>query len=240
MNWHDLFIALVALGSEFIGTISGFGSSTFFMPIGVLFEKYNFILVLTAFLHVFGNLSKLFLFRRHFNRDLFWKFAIPSVLLAGFGAVLNQYISFDKLKLALGIFITSLAIIFFFKQKIMQTMSFTNAKILVGLSGFVTGLLGTGGALRGMALASLQIEKNSFVALSAGIDLSGDLLRAAIYLYNSYFDWSHWFYVPILILVAYVGSLLGKVIINKINQKQFEKIVVLFIFISGLALIYES
>lgn len=240
MDFHDFFIVLVAFGSELLGTMSGFGSSTFFVPFGVLFETYNFVLVLTALLHVFGNLSKLFLFRKNVDRALFLKFAVPSVILTGLGAQFNQYISFDKLKLFLGVFIMSLSLIFFYKQKIIQSLTLTNAKVVVGLSGFITGLLGTGGALRGIALTSLQIEKSSFVALSAGIDLGGDLVRMAIYIHNKYFDWSHWFYIPLLMIAAYSGSLIGKYVLNRIEQRHFEKMVMSFVFFSGLILLLES
>ena len=239
MNWHDFLLSMAALASEFLGTISGFGSSTFFVPFGILIEKFRFVMILTAFLHVFGNFSKLFLFRKSFNLKLFLKFALPSAILSGMGALFSDYISFDKLKVALGIFIMFLAVIFLFKQKIISTLTARYAVLTVGLSGFLTGLLGTGGALRGIALSSMQLEKNGFVALSAGIDLGGDLLRAAIYLYNGYFDWSHWFYIPLLIIAGYFGSFFGKLLLNKINQKQFERIVIAFIFLSGLMLIVE-
>ncbi|MEK6627867.1 MAG: sulfite exporter TauE/SafE family protein, partial [Bdellovibrionota bacterium] len=218
MYWHDILIALTAFVSEFLGTISGFGSSTFFVPIGLLFEKYNFILALTALLHIFGNISKLFLFRNYFDRALFLKLVVPSVVLTGLGALLNKYVSFDILKVFLGFFLIILAIIFFFKLKATQIMFFKNARMTLGISGFITGLLGTGGALRGIALTSLQIEKNSFVILSASIDLGGDLLRASIYLYNNYFDWSHLFYIPTLMALAYSGSFLGKFVLTKIKQ----------------------
>lgn len=239
MNWHDFLLSLVALGSEFLGTISGFGSSTFFMPIGVLVEKYNFVLALTAILHIFGNVSKLYLFRKNFNFRMFLKFALPSVVLTGVGALLNQFISFEKLKLFLGIFIMTLAVVLFFKNKIISALTSDNAVLTVALSGLFTGLLGTGGALRGIALASIQIEKNAFVALSSGIDIGGDLLRMSVYLYNDYFEWSHWFYLPLLMLAGYSGSYLGKIVINKIDQKQFEKIVMVFVFLSGTLLIFE-
>lgn len=239
MSWHDFLLSLVALGSEFLGTISGFGSSTFFMPIGVLVEKYNFVLALTAILHIFGNLSKLYIFRKNFNFSMILKFAVPSVVLTGIGALLSRFISFENLKLFLGIFIMILAVIFFFKNKIISALTSRYAVLTVGLSGFLTGLLGTGGALRGIALASIQLEKNAFVALSSGIDIGGDILRMSVYLYNDYFEWSHWFYIPLLMLAGYIGSYLGKIVINKIDQKQFEKIVMAFVFLSGVLLIIE-
>lgn len=239
MNWHDFLVTILAIVSEFLGTISGFGSSTFFVPIGVLIEKYNFVLALTALLHIFGNISKLYLFRKSFNFRMFINFAIPSVLLAGIGALLSHFISFEKLKVVLGLFIMTLAIVFFFKNKIISSLTSRNAVFTVALSGFLTGLLGTGGALRGIALASIRLEKSAFVALSSGIDIGGDILRASVYLYNDYFDWSHWFFIPLLIVAGYGGSYLGKIVLNKIEQKQFEKIVMAFVFLSGLMLLIE-
>ena len=237
MQWHDLFLSLVAFVSELLGTLSGFGSSTFFMPIGVLIEKFNFILALTAMLHVFGNVAKLVLFRKSFDFGLFLKLALPSMILAGGGAQLNRYVAFESLKIYLGIFIMLLAVLFFIRRNIIARLSVGKAAAAIGVSGFVTGLLGTGGALRGIALAGLQLEKNSFVALSAGIDVGGDVIRAVIYLKNGYFDWSHWFYIPILLIAAYLGSTGGKFLLSKINQAQFEKVVMVFVFISGLVLI---
>ena len=171
MYWHDALLVLIAMASEFLGTISGFGSSTFFLPIGVLIEQFNFILMLTAVLHIFGNISKLYLFRKSFNFKMFSAFALPTLVLTGMGALLSRYVPIDKLKTVLGLFIMSLALILYFKQKIISRLTTSNAVIAVGVSGFLTGLMGTGGALRGVALASLQLEKNVFVALSSGIEI---------------------------------------------------------------------
>lgn len=95
-------------------------------------------------------------------------------------------------------------------------------------------------ALRGIAITSLQVEKRSFVALSASIDLGGDLIRTEIYLYHGYFDWAHWFYIPMLMLAAYLGSLVGKYFLSKIPQHHFEKIVMGFVFFSGLTLLLDA
>jgi uncharacterized membrane protein YfcA len=110
--------------------------------------------------------------------------------------------------------------------------------VLSGISGFSTGLIGTGGALRGLALASLRIEKNSFISLSSSIDIGGDILRAIIYLANGYMDWQQWLYIPFLGIAALLGSLAGKKIISKLSQAQFEKIVAVFVFASGFAMTF--
>ena len=76
--------------------------------------------------------------------------------------------------------------------------------------------------------------------MSASIDLCGDLLRAGIYINNGYMDWDHWFYIPLLGLAAFFGAMLGKIILQKMHQKLFEKIVAILIFISGFAMVFGS
>lgn len=62
MKPHDFLLTFLAFISEAIGTLSGFGSSTFFVPLAILVESFTFVLALTAILHCFGNLSKILLF----------------------------------------------------------------------------------------------------------------------------------------------------------------------------------
>ena len=56
---------LIALLSEIVGTIGGFGSSVFFVPLAGLFFDFHTVLALTSILHVFSNAAKLVLFGRH-------------------------------------------------------------------------------------------------------------------------------------------------------------------------------
>ena len=55
---------LLALIAEIIGTIGGFGSSVFFVPIGNFYFDFYSVLGLTAVFHLSSNLSKIFLFKK--------------------------------------------------------------------------------------------------------------------------------------------------------------------------------
>jgi hypothetical protein len=55
-----------------------------------------------------------------------------------------------------------------------------NAISAGGVAGFLAGLIGTGGAVRGLALAAFNLEKGTFVATSAGIDSGVDFSRMII------------------------------------------------------------
>lgn len=239
MHIHDLVLLVIAFFSELLGTMSGFGSSTFFVPLAVLIESFQFVLALTAILHCFGNSSRIFIFRQYFEWRSFLLLIVPVIVFTGLGAILTTQFPVEHMQKILGIMLIVISLIFFFGKKFMHRLPQWLALVLSILSGFFTGFIGTGGALRGLALAALQLPKNTFVMTSASVDLGGDLLRAGIYLMNGYMDWSQWFYIPLLGVAAYIGARVGKNVIDRLDQQQFEKIVSLFVFLSGCLMILK-
>lgn len=238
MHLHDISLSVVALLSEILGTLSGFGSSTFFVPVASYFEKFQFVLALTAILHCFGNASKIYLFRYGFDRKLFLKMAVPSVVLTGVGALLTNDLPIEILKKGLGVVLVMVSIIFLIGKFRFIRLPGPVAVILSGISGFATGLVGTGGAIRGIALGALNLERGAFVVLSSAVDFGGDFLRMIIYLRNGFMDWSQWFYIPVLGLMAFMGARIGKLILDSIKQEYFEKIVALFVLSGGIAMLF--
>lgn len=240
MQAHDVGIALLALASETVGTISGFGSSTFFVPLAVLFESFKLVLALTAILHVFGNLSKLYLFKAKIpDRSVWWLMGF-SIFFTGAGALLVGYLPTTVLKAILGAVLILLSLVFLFSGTRSPAVNKRFAPTLAALSGFFTGVVGTGGALRAVALTALCLEKETFVFVSSLIDFGGDLLRAGIYIEQGYMDWSQWYYLPMLAVAAFVGSVLGRKVIRFLNQQQFNRIVAIFILVTGVLLLGEA
>lgn len=235
MEFHDLALSLIALISEIIGTVSGFGSSTFFVPAATLVESFHFVLALTAILHVLGNSSKIVLFWRRFPIKDCLPLAIPFIVFTGIGAALTSVLPVDRLRVVLGIALMIIAISHIIPAKL--TLSKKLNTVLMGVSGFFTGLVGTGGALRGSALRSMRLERNAFVFVSSFIDFGGDALRAGMYIRDGYMDWSQWYYIPLLAIAAISGSWSGRWILARIEQSTFEKIVTVLIFISGVTLV---
>lgn len=85
MNINFIFLIL-ALLAEIIGTIGGFGSSVFFVPIGNFYFDFHSVLGLTALFHLSSNLSKIAQFRKGIDRNLILFIGIPSVLFVLLGA----------------------------------------------------------------------------------------------------------------------------------------------------------
>jgi uncharacterized membrane protein YfcA len=228
-----LFLIL-ALFSEVIGTIAGFGSSVFFVPLAGFFFDFHTVLALTSILHVFSNAAKLVLFGRHVQWRLLLLLGIPSTLLVVLGAYLSTRLEFKFTELLLGLFLIGFSAFFLVRPKAKISPNALNAIGAGGLAGFLAGLIGTGGAIRGLALGAFDLEKNVFVATSAAIDSGVDFSRMIVYLRNGFLPAESYWFVPALLVVAFGGSYTGKLLLNKIEQKSFRRIVLVLVLLIGL------
>lgn len=231
---NGFLFLLLALLSEVVGTVGGFGSSVFFVPLAGFFFDFKTVLGLTGLLHVFSNIAKLVLFRQHIQWSLIWKIGIPSVLLVIGGAWLSNQVEFVYAELLLGVFCIFFAILFLWKPDLRLKANNANAITGGGIAGFLAGFIGTGGAIRAVTLTSFGLEKNVFIATSAAIDFGVDLSRSVVYVQQGYVQGQYWWYLPGLILIAFVGSYIGKKLLNSVSQDLFRKIVLVFILLTGI------
>jgi uncharacterized membrane protein YfcA len=231
---------ILTLAAEVLGTLGGFGSSMFFVPVAQFLFDFKTVLGLTGLLHIFSNASKIFLFRNSIKWSLVASVGIPSLALAVAGAWLTTWVDFKYAQLLLGIFLLSYAFFLLVRPDFSLAVSLRNSVVGGALAGFMAGFVGTGGAIRGLVLASLNLEKNLFVGTSAAIDMGVDLSRTMIYLENDYLQWRMWIYVPLLLIASFAGSWLGKRLLQKMSQEVFRKILLGFISAMGMTLIYQG
>ena len=238
MEEYYIFI-LLALVAEIIGTISGFGSSILFVPIASLFFDFKSVLGITAVFHVFSNLSKIALFRNGIQKDIVLKLGIPAVISVTLGALLTTLLPTKQIELVMNFLLIGLA--FYLLTHFEKTLKQTDSNLYFGgiLSGFLAGVAGTGGAIRGLTLAAFQLPKDIFIATSAMIDLGVDFSRALVYLYNGYFLQEYIYLVPFLIGTSILGSYIGKQILKKTSEKTFHYIVLGIVLITALFQLYK-
>lgn len=106
-----LFI-LLALLAEILGTVGGFGSSLFFVPIASYFLDFHSVLGVTALFHVSSNLTKIAFFRKGFDKKLVISIGVPAVLFVIAGAFLSKFIETKILEISLGLFLIVVSLIF--------------------------------------------------------------------------------------------------------------------------------
>lgn len=235
-----IIFVLLALLAEIIGTVGGFGSSLFFVPIAGLFFDFKTVLGITAVFHVFSNLSKLILFRKTIDWKLSLLFGIPSVAFVILGAWLTNKINLQYDQLFLALFLISFSALLLlkpnFKLQANKVTSITGGSV----AGFLAGFIGTGGAIRGLSLAAYNLEKNLFVGTSAAIDMGVDLSRSVVYISNDFLNPTDYYLLPILLVVSVIGSYIGKLLLDKINQDYFRKIVLGLILGVGIFMLVRT
>jgi uncharacterized membrane protein YfcA len=230
---YYIFVALAFI-SEILGTISGFGSSILFVPIASLFFDFKSVLGITAVFHIFSNISKIFLFRTGINRDIVIKLGVSAVIFVIIGAYITTLLPTKQIELIMNFILVFVAIylIINFNKPIQQT----DKNLYLGgvISGFIAGISGTGGAIRGITLAAFQLPKDSFIATSALIDLGVDTSRAIVYVSNGYFQKEFLFLIPFLIGISVLGSYVVKLVLKRTSETIFRYIVLGIIILTAL------
>ena len=235
----EILFFIAAFFSEVVGTVAGFGSSTVFLPLALLFFDFKTALVLVALMHIFGNIGRISFFQHGLDKRILLIFGIPSVILTLIGALLVTYLPQDTLKGILGIFLAVYAGISFWKEDLKIKPSLPNSILGGGLSGFLAGLIGTGGALRGAFLIAFGLPKEKYIATAAAIALAVDITRIPVYLVGDFLSSQYYWYIPILFIIALAGSFTGKQIVRRVPREKFNKIVLFALLIVGLKFIYN-
>lgn len=239
MEFLIIFI-LLALIAEVLGTIGGFGSSLFFVPIASFFFDFHSVLGITALFHLSSNIAKIALFRNGFDKKLIIQIGIPAVVFVILGAYLTRFIDNVYLSIALSVFLITISLFLLIFKRFILKPTLTNSVSGGILSGIAAGLLGTGGAIRGLTLAAFNLEKNVFITTSAIIDLGIDFSRSIVYFSNGYMHKHDLYLVPILLVVSFVGTLIGKKILNHFSQAQFKYIVLSLILLVGIIMLVNQ
>ena len=240
MEISDTIFFLIGFLSEIIGTMAGFGSSTIFLPFASYFVDFKTALVLVAIFHLFGNISRITFFRHGLNKKVLLFFGVPSFVLSLVGAVLVGDLPQTILKLILGIFLISISVLFLVKPKLTFP---TNKRYLFlggGISGFIVGLIGTGGALRAAFLTGLKIDKEKYIATAAVIALGTDATRIPTYLNNGFLTEQYYYFIPVLFAIAFVGSFIGRKLVNRIEQGKFKKMVLIAVILASIKFIVDG
>lgn len=230
-----LAFAALALLAEVAGTVGGFGSSVFFVPIANWFFPFTTVLGLVSLFHLASNASKLALFRGGIDRALLLRLGVPSVLCAFIGAWAGTRLPTAGLELGLGVFLVVVSGLFLLRPAWRLPADTRTAVAAGAVSGGAAGLVGTGGAVRGLAMAAFGLPKQVFVATSAAIDMGIDVVRAATYVAHGYVQLRDLAWMPLLAVIAFAGSAAGRAILARVPQARFRALALWLVLAIGVA-----
>lgn len=225
---------LLALLAEIIGTLGGFGSSMLFVPIASFYFDFHTTLAITAIFHVASNLFKIALFKKGINIRLLLQMGIPAVICVLIGSYFSMNLNGIWLEWGMAALLLIIATVLLVKPQL-QLPANTPTLITGGaLSGLIAGLVGTGGAIRGLALASFRLNASVFIATSAFIDLGVDASRSIVYLINGYGTQETLSVIPYLVAVSIAGNWIGKQILQHVSASAFTRWVLILVIATSI------
>ena len=232
------FILAVVIVASCIGTMTGFGTSTIMVPILLVFYPLPQTLLFVGIIHWFGNVWKLVLFRKGFQWKLVLSFGIPGIAGTYLGASLLFSISGVILSRILGAFLIGYVVYLFVKGSFKIKPSLVAGACGGALSGFLAGLFGIGGAVRGLFLTAFNLPKEVYIATAGAIALIIDTTRLITYVregaqLKQLLLWGLILFIP----ASFLGARIAKSVVDKIAQEHFRKVIAVFLFLIGMKLI---
>jgi len=228
---------VVAFIAAAVASVAGFGSATMTIPFLAWIIGFKEAIILVAFFHGFSNLFKLVALRQMVNLRLMLLYGIPTVITAIVGAYLLEVIAPKGIGLGVGIFLILFAIYSLINPS--KTLPEKDYILVTGglLSGFTAGLIGLGGVIRGAFLISTKIRKETYVATSAAIALCTDIARCTTYVVRGNLESQYFWYIPVLIVVAFAGTRLGVRLLKRLPELIVKQVVLVVLVLASISFI---
>lgn len=220
--------------------MAGFGAATVLTPVAAHFMDMRTAVAVVAFFHICGNASRVHLFWRKVNWPLFARFGLASVLFTLGGAWLSGRIPSAALRAVFGGFLVIYALLSFWGKKANLPPRPSTAFLGGVFSGFVAGLIGTGGAIRSAFLMAFGQPKEEYIATSAMIALVIDGMRLPVYVAQGFLTREMLWPLAGLIVVANVGARVGKKLVVRIPQERFTTFVLWVLLLMGAKMLWDG
>ncbi|MFH1711807.1 MAG: sulfite exporter TauE/SafE family protein [Patescibacteria group bacterium] len=234
-----LLISALTIVASWVGTLSGFGSSTVLVPVLLLFFPLPETLLLAGILHWFNDIWKLTLFRKGIKWNLILSFGIPGVIATFIGASLILTAPEELLSRILGGFLITYAFYLLIHHKFKVPTSTPTAIAGGTLSGFFAGIFGLGGAIRSAFLTTYNLPKVVYIATAGAIGLAIDSTRVVTYLAEgSQLRSTLWFGLILFIPASFIGAKIAQKMVKKIPQKQFRFVIAMFLLVAGVKFLF--
>lgn len=185
---------------------------------------------------LFGNASRVW-----FGRDeLVWRpilfFLLTAIPLTLLGSFLFSKSDSRIITFGIGIFLILLVL---YRRSPLKKLELGDKGMLLGggLTGFLSGLVGSAGPLGAAFFLSLNLTPTAYVASEAFTALTMHFLKSLVYNKYALLGATELYYGLFIGIAMILGSWTGKKIIEKLSREKFTLFVELLLVLSGLQLI---
>ncbi|MCH8065973.1 MAG: sulfite exporter TauE/SafE family protein [Chloroflexi bacterium] len=215
-----LTLAAVAL-SFFVSASAGLGGSLILVPTLALALGTKQGIALAALLLSGNNLVKVFAYRR----SLPFRAAALVAFLTAVGAALGArlLIAVPEAVITSAV-IASLAMALFAERIQPAALERAGAPVLAFGSGATSGVSGTSGPLKGVALRGLSLDRRHFVGAAALVSFVGDTTKAAVFTDAGLLDNSSYMLAAAAAPLMFAATFAGRYFNEAIGERGYSRL----------------
>ncbi|MGE3975498.1 MAG: sulfite exporter TauE/SafE family protein [Bdellovibrionales bacterium] len=241
MDIFHLALLVVSVLAGGVAAVSGFGIGSLLTPLLALKLDTKLAVAVVSVPHLVATFTRFWILRHHIDRQVLIHFGILSAAGGLLGALLNANFHPSVLTLIFGFILTFAG--FTGSTGLNEKFHFgpKMAWIMGALSGMLGGLVGNQGGIRSAALLGFKIDRNTFVGTATAIGVLVDLARMPIYFMNqgpALLAQTN--FLIVATLGALIGTFFGIIVLKKLPERVFKRLVSFFILLLGIAMIYKG
>lgn len=231
-----VIVSIIAFLAAFLSGTSAVGGAALMTIILTLFFGGELAVPILTIVMLIANLTRALAG----VKEIAWKnvglFLLTSFPLSLFGALGFVLLPKNTVNIVLGIATILFSVLRLVKLK--EIKLGTKSILSIGvISGFLSGFVGSSGAISAMLFFSLGLSPVGFIASEAAA--VSFLHIGKIIVYGSLLDikFEIWLFAVLIGCVMIAGTLLGNRFVKKINIESFEKYVSIIMIVMGLYMI---
>ena len=234
-------IVLVLVGAALLGAvltaIFGLAGGTVFFAIATWVVSAKDAVPLHSITQLMGNFTRLLAFWNNIRWRIVGYFSLLSLLGAYLGSLCFQYFNAQVLEILVGIFVL---ISIFLPQK--STKNLSNGMVV--LLGFASSFLGMIVAVTGPLLSAFfvmgGINKEQMISTKAVCQAITQIVKILMFASVVKFDFSKYGYLLWYLAIAtLIGTWVGKKVVSKITEKQFDRLNKIILGLVALSMILK-
>lgn len=235
----EVMVAAAALGGGVVASLAGFGIGSLITPLLAMRYGMHLAVAMVAIPHVVGTALRFWFLRASLDRQVLLTFGITSALGGLTGAILHSWIGGKVLAYVLAALLIFAGITGLFGVQL--KFSRTGAWIAGALSGLLGGLVGNQGGIRAGAMLGFDVPKEAFVATATAVALLIDGARVPIYLYTEGAALLNvWRVIAVATAAVIAGTILGRIILGRIAEATFKRVVSGLILLLGVLMLFVA
>ena len=233
-----LLFVIIGLAGSLVSAVFGFGTALLVIALGSHVIPVKEAIALGTVLFAASSITKSLLFRRQTDWKVVGVITLGCLPFAALGAFALTYVPADLVKKLLGIML--LVYLGLTLTNWLPSIRIGWAGLLGGsaLYGFVSGLLGTGNLVKVILFREMNITKEAFVGAMAATAVLSNIVKLSTYTATGLLTVEMAWPAAALVLAGVLSSAVGRSILGRMSNTQFQGGVQVLLGIAALALLF--